>query len=262
MESQGWWNKEGLQIPEAVGHHIHVGMCTPLDGTILNGTVHFDVRIILHDQVGKVNWLRLSDRNGEIDRIDLTSKNFGNCHDCTLWVPFDVNFSTWATGRHELRWTANVPDEQPDGLPGSDSGPQRMFQSTGWQYCVRACTPNLGDRPSHFITARGWYQLHEYANAALRSAVPTAPLKGVWAFTFDAKPGDGGLPTKEYGVFIDPNFHAGLSGITVERGTGEARLRSTSFDTRTLADGVHRLVIVSSDGNNAGVQLVTFVVDN
>lgn len=262
MESQAWWNKNGIQIPQAVGHHIHLGMCTPIDGQVIDGTLHFDVRIILHDQVGSVTSVRYSDWTTD---LVVKSVNFPGAHDATYWTSFDINFSNWSTGRHEIHWRANVPDEQPDV-----SGAQRMFQSTGWQYCVRSCTPNAGgsDRAALWTEARGWYDdtpttgPHGYQNSRFRSKVPVAPLSGNWTFSFESRPGADGLATKEWGVFIDPDFHNGNAGITVARGTGESGLRSLTVDTRTLSDGPHRLVIVTSDGKNAGVQSITFKVNN
>lgn len=262
LESQAWWNKAGIQIPQAVGHHIHLGMCTPVDGQIIDGTLHFDVRIILHDQVGTVTSVRYSDWT-----TDLVTKsvNFPGAHDATYWTSFDINFSNWTTGRHEIHWRANVPDEQPDGLPGSDSGDQRMFQSTGWQYCVRSCTPNAGgnDRAFPWTEARGWYQGHEYQNARFRSLIPTSPLSGNWTFSAEFKRGSGGLPSKEWGIFVDPDFHNGNAGKTIVRGLGEVTSpRNFTIDTRTLTNGKHKLVLVTSDGNDAGVLVIPFEVNN
>lgn len=263
LESQAWWNKEGIQIPNAVGHHIHVGMCTPVDGQVVTGSsIHFDVRVLLHDQVGSVTSVRYSDWDSVKQTIPV---NFSQ-NDTPYWVGFDIPIGSWETGRHEIRWTANVPDEQPDV-----DGAQRMFNSTGWQLCVRACSPNVGgnNRASNWTEARGWYQDHEYHNARFRSAVPTRPVSGTWTFSFEARDGSGGQPTKFWGVYVDPDMHHGVVGPTNvfpngvrPTGTSASGTRTTSIDTTKLSNGTHRLVIVSSDGLNAGVQLITFVVDN
>jgi hypothetical protein len=255
LESQAWWNRDGLTFPQAVGHHVHVGMCTPVDGQVVTGSsIHFDVRVILHDQVGAVTSVRYADW----DSVKQTKTVNFNQNDTPYWIGFDIPIGSWSTGRHEIRWTANVPDEQPDV-----SGSQRMFNSTGWQLCVRSCT-NVGgnNRATNWTEARGWYQDHNYANARFRSTVPRNPLSGNWTFNIEATKGSGGLTTKEWGVFIDPDFHNNNAGRTIARGTGPSGLRTLTVDTRTLSNGIHRLVIVSSDGKNAGVQLVTFQVNN
>lgn len=269
LESQAWWNLDNIQIPQNVGHHIHVGMCTPVDGQVVTGSsIHFDVRVILHDQVGSVTSVRYSDW----DSVKQTkSVNFSD-NDTAYWTTFDIPIGSWATGRHEIRWTANVPDEQPNV-----SGSQRMFNSTGWQLCVRACSPNVGgnNRAANWTEARGWYDdrpnglAHEYANARFRSAVPLNAVSGTWTFSFEARDGSGGQPTKFWGVYVDPDMHNGIAGPTNifpngvrPTGTSASGLRTTSIDTTKLANGAHRLVIISSDGKNAGVQLITFKVNN
>lgn len=252
LESQAWWNIDGIKIPSAVGHHIHVGMCTPLDGTVLHGTVHFDVRVLLHNQVGKLTSVRVSDYS----TVKRTKSVSLNTNDLPLWVPFDINFDSWSTGRHELRWTANVPDEQPN-----KTGSQRMYNSTGWQYCIRSCSPNVSGRATNWTEARGWYQDHGYANARFRSPVPVNALTGTWTFNYEMKPGSGGDATKLAGIYIDPDFHNGSAGRVVKQTTG-ATSGTASIDTRTLTNGTHKLVLLSSDGFNAGVQLITFKVAN
>lgn len=277
MESQAWWNINNIVVPSSVGHHIHVGMCTPVDGQVVStSTIHFDARIILHDQVRRVTTIRYSDYANVIQSKSVASTAWtgdltaGGCHDCQAWVPFDIPASSWSTGRHEIRWTANVPDEQPDV-----SGSQRMFNSTGWQLCIRSCSPNVSGRASNWTEARGWYDdrpngvAHEYANARFRSAVPRGTVSGNWTFSYEARPGSGGLPTRFWGVYVDADMHHGIAGPTNvfpngvrPTGTSASGTRTTTVDTTRLSDGAHKLVIVSSDGKNAGVQMITFKVNN
>ena len=49
------------------------------------------------------------------------------------------------------------------------------------------------------------------------------------------------------------------SDTIIVRGTYSGNV---TIDTRSLANGTHRLVLVASDGKSAGVQVVTFVVAN
>jgi hypothetical protein len=156
-----------------------------------------------------------------------------------------VNTNGWDTGRREWRWTANVP---------RNSEGNRHFQSTGWQLCVRACTPNETYRAGPWTEARGWYDDgHGYQNARFFSKLPYAPLSGLW--TFRVRLVQSGVG----GVFIDPDFHAGNQGIKIASGGYDGNL---TIDTRTLSNGIHRLVLVASDNQSAGVQVIEFRVAN
>jgi uncharacterized protein YjdB len=246
LESQGWWDSRGLVIPSRVGEHIHVGTCWPVtpdggDATV-TGTVHFDVRVTLHDETGKTDILRVAQESVIRQIVPLV---MGPAADATVWVPFDVNTDGWDTGRREWRWTANVP---------RNSEGNRQFQSTGWQLCVRACTPNETYRAGPWTEGRGWYDDgHGYQNARFLSKLPYAPLSGLWTFRVRlVQRGVGG-------VFIDPDFHAGNQGIKIASGGYDGNL---TIDTRTLSNGVHRLVLVASDNQSAGVQVIEFRVAN
>ncbi len=254
FESQAWWNRDGIVIPSAVGHHTHALITSPTG--IVNGSVTFPIRLTLHDQVGSSSWLRLQAVTPSGDNVLRWQKDLviGPCHDCFHDTSITVDVSSWPTGRHELRFSLNIPDEQPD-----KSGAQRMFQSTGVQLCVRACTPSYRD-PVNFLEARGWYDdlpapgvAHEYQNARLTSALSTVRSGGVVSVRLG--PGADGLATVESGVYIDPNFHAGSQGTRIGHWTGPF---TGSVTIPVLASGPHKLVLIASDGKNAGVLAIPF----
>lgn len=242
LESQGWWRKAGISVPSQVGEHIHVQATVPVDGVPINGRISIPVKVTLHDATGATNFLRVAD--GSSVKQSWTLK-LGPCDDCSWSGTVVVDFSTWGTGRREMRWTANVP---------RNGEGKRQFQSTGWQVCVRSCSPSYRSGP--FTEARGWYaDGHEYANARLTSTLSTVKSGGTIKVAL--KPGSGGDPTKFAGVYIDPAFHGGSAGKTVRTWTAAF---SGSVTLPTLSSGPHRLVLVSSDGQNAGVLAVPFVV--
>lgn len=243
LESQAWWDSAGLAIPTNVGHHIHVGMCWPVnpDGSdaLVDGILHLDVRVLLHNQIGVTNYLRFQDASGTASiKIPLVV----GPGDVTTWVPVDLDLGLWGTGRRETHITVNIQNNT-DG--------KRQFNSTGWQLCVRSCTPIYRKGP--WTEARGWYEGHDYQNARFLSLLPVAPVSGLWTFNVRL------VQTGPGGVFVDPNFHAGIEGTRLADGGYSGNL---TVDTRLLANGTHRLVLVASDGKSAGVQLVTFVVAN
>lgn len=243
LESQAWWDSGGLAIPTNVGHHIHVGMCWPVnpDGSdaLVDGILHLDIRVLLHNQIGVTNYLRFQDASGSASiKFPLVI----GPGDTTIWVPVDLDLGLWGTGLRETHITVNIPNNT-DG--------KRQFNSTGWQLCVRTCTPTYRKPP--WTEARGWYEGHDYQNARFFSLLPVAPVSGLWTFNVRL------LQTGPGGVFIDPNFHAGIEGTRIADGGYAGNL---TVDTRLLTNGAHRLVLVASDGKSAGVQLITFVVAN
>lgn len=240
-ESQGWWRNAGIVVPTDVGEHIHVQVTIPADGVIVNGPVEVPYVIKMHDGTGAITSFRVSDGSSVKQTWPI---KLGPCEDCTVSGTVTVDFSKWGTGRREMRWTANVP---------KNGEGKRQYQSTGYQVCVRSCTPTY--RSGVYIEARGWYaDGHDYANARLTSAPSTIRSGGV--IRVSLKPGSGGNATKLAGVYIDPDFHNGSAGIVVFERTSAYE---GSVTLPTLPPGPHRLVLVSSDGQNAGVLAIPFV---
>jgi len=255
LESQAWWNKNGLSIPNGVGQHIHVGLCWPVapDGSehlVVSGNqnMHFDVRVLLHDAPAKTQLVRVSQEGTVKIRPDFVIGP-GNAEG---WQPFDVDFSTWSTGRRELRWTSRIPRPEPNV--------NEMFNSTGWQLCIRSCTPSY--RPAGpFTEARGYYSGHDYDNVQFLSKLPVNPVSGLWTFKVRLVSSGPG------GVFINPDFHNGNEGTYIgpfprNVGAEGSWQGEITLDTTTLPNGPHRLVLVASDGKNGGVQVVSFTVAN
>ena len=249
------------QQPYDVGQHIHVGMCWPVgpDGnehfvSPSNQRMHFDVRVIVHQTQVATQLVRVSQEGDVKIRPDLKIGP-GNAE---AWMPFDIDFASWSTGRRELRWTARIPRPDP-----TNTSINEMFNSTGWQMCIRSCTPSYRpagagdpqDPRAPFTEARGYYSGHDYDNVQFLSPLPITPVSGDW--TFQARQ----VSTGAGGIFIDPDFHNGDPGIVI-KDTGGPWKGSITINTRELTNGKHRLVLVASDGKNGGVQVVTFVVQN
>jgi len=244
VESQAWWRADGITVPSHVGAHIHAKATLPADGHPVTGRLEIPVTITLHDARGSTNWFRIGTEAQELFQRDLS---IGPCDDCAVLFTATIDLSGVPTGRHEFRLSANNPDEDPD-----QAGDQRMFQSTGYQICVRSCTPSYRDAGVQ-IEARGWYTGVEYQNARLDTDPSSIRSGGL----IDVRlgPGVGGAPTRLAGVYIDPDFHAGRAGTVVREWTGAF---SGSVRIPNVAPGPHKLVLLSSDGQNAGVLAVQF----
>lgn len=242
VESQGWWNKNGIVVPTSVGHHTHVSVCEPVDGVVVDGTVDFQVGILTHDQIGTVTSFRVSDSSNVIKTVPVSV----GPGDAQLPLTFSVNFSSWSAGLHELRWTANI---------SKNSEGNRQYQSTEWLICVRACSPNRSARTTPDWGARGWYTGRGYANAWIKNRLPlniNAPV------SYKIGPGSGGKATKYGLVTIDPDMHHGNAGLVLR--TCSAACSGTVSIPSGLASGWHKLAVVSSDGLNAGVFVAGFFV--
>lgn len=251
LESQAWWNTDGLSLNPlnpVVGRHIHLGTSLPINQAVV-GNLPLDLRLVFHDQPSdaKLNRIRIMNSKGR--RFwDKTTGLPTIVDDVPVIYPVILNFSG-LSGWQELRFSAMVTYSNGD----------RQFQSTGWN--VYAGSQISGTLPRD-ITARGWYTNHGYANPTIYStSFQYTAVSGIWKPRVKMRPGSGGLRTKEHIATIDPNFHVNYAGTVIKYGTGSFD-NVISVDTKTLTNGPHKLVLISSDGFNAGTLVVPFVVNN
>lgn len=257
IEAQAWWREAGLSIPNNVGEHIHASVCWPTYGTIVTGTLHIDLRILVHNgdeathhflERMRVNWRPynsesggglLLDNTGDWD-IPLDASGNGS-----RIFPIDLNLSSLGTATRRIRIN-----------PMAGNDPDKMFP--GWEgwLCVRACNTSTTK-----TTGKGWYSGHGYQNASFNSLIPTSPKSGNYTFNVNMNPGGDGLATVQHGIYIDPDFHNGSTGITVRQANGTFS-GNVTIDTRTLSDGPHKLVLMARDSDLAGIQVIPFTVDN
>lgn len=224
----------GTALAATEDEHIHVRATNhPVDGKPIPAEKYtFNLVIQTHAMPGVVTSVRVGDGSTvkQTKAINVTNATSPQT------IPFTVDFSTWAPGRHELRWTANRPAA--NGLP-------RLYQSTGWEICIVSCTPNLtsgrGSFPTApFIEARGWQA--DYANVRITTAF--GDLRGGGTFKVRAA----NTATKGF-CTMNPNFHAGSSGTILGRfGTSTVTLTIPS----SYGPG-DKLVCVAGQGTRAGV---------
>ncbi|MBM2849416.1 MAG: hypothetical protein HW418_2358, partial [Anaerolineales bacterium] len=171
VEAQAWW----ITTPGKTGTnhgHVHVGTCFPY-AQKLSGKVDFDIRVILHDNPGKLNLVRvqLAGDFGQISAVHVpTSRTCAVPGTCEFWyhVTVDTTKSPY-DGRQEFRFGARLAE--PDGAT--------MLASTGWQAYLNNGKP-VNDYRSYDLTeARGWYTNVGYINARLDSTLPTKPVSGI-----------------------------------------------------------------------------------
>ena len=219
----------------AEDEHIHVRATNhPVDGKpIPRAPYTFNLVIQTHEMPGTVTSVRVGDGSTVKQTKSISVTNATS----PQTIPFTVDFSSWAVGRHELRWTANRPAA--NGLP-------RLYQSSGWEICIVSCVPDLtsgrGSFPgSPFIEARGWHD-GNYANVRITTAVKN--LRGGQDFYVRAaNTATGGFCT------MNPNIHAGNLGTVLGRFTTS----STRMTIPATFGPGDKLVCIGSRTQWAGV---------
>ena len=269
LEAQSWW----LQTSGATGTdfgHVHVGTCFPYLQDV-SDSVPFDIHVKLHNNPGRLHQVDVQAFNDAYGVKLLISTDPGfTCPtgDCTLTFHLDAPTTSLAVdGLTEFRVRATV--RTPDG--------HDFLATDGWLAYVRNGTTS-GD--THYLApnitrrAAGTACRAPTASATRTPVcgrrVPTAPLSGTWSPEVETLPGAGpSSPLTHTLVTIDPAFH----DMPPDRGKVQldqpgAFRGPIAIDTTQLANGPHKLVVVSSAGHpdsgstQSGVLAIPFTVDN
>jgi hypothetical protein len=142
-----------------------------------------------------------------------------------------------------------------NAMAGNASLDHKFFVGTDYILNVHARTVT-----NPRTLGKGWYSDHGYTNPVLDSPIPGI-VSGTYCPHVEMHPGGDGLPTVEHLVLIDPDIHMHLLGIVVLRAAGPYN-GAPCIDTRTLANGPHKLTLIASDGHLAGVLVLSFEVRN
>jgi hypothetical protein len=263
LDAQAWWMRTPGQNGTDFGH-VHVGTCFPAAQTI-SGVVHFDVKLVLHDNPGTLTKLRIQIFNsGAPDPVKLVPLSY-TCPPpgtCTWWVPVDIDTRVAYDGCQEFRFQAWV--REPDG--------NDLLATNGWRAVLANGRPassycNSDGRGVNYTEGRGWYTNFGYEIGRLDDPFPWAPVSGIWSPKLKTAAGSGGIAPTHHLVCIDPDFHAGNNGIVLVDGPGSWGAARIPIDTTRLANGPHRLVLrtdaATSKGSTlSGVMAIPFTVQN
>lgn len=216
-----------------VGQHLHVGISNmPVDGfPIARAPYTFHVTLKAHDQTGRATSFRVNDYNDIRKQVPIS---LGPCTDCSLGLDFTADFSTWSVGRHELRWTVNVPS--------NDDG-NRQFTTSRTQVCISSCSPNVSGRPTPFSGGGSWY-LSQYATVYDLSP-DTAHRPGGTITVRAAQDATGAC------AFLNPDFHHGSAGTELGCWTGQSN-HAVQIPASAVP-GDHLVLIGTRSDGNAGV---------
>lgn len=289
VESQGWWMPDTDQAnnPATNTGHVHMGACIPERETISSGNLTVRVRVVLHGNRGKANYVSMvfktSDTETTVQKCYLraTVQNF-TCPGpsstgkgdfvcagtCERWLTFSQPISAFNhSGLQEVRFRTFVPE--PNG--------KEMQTSLNWQVNIQN-----GKSPSNvtrypFLRGKGWYTHALYCEASVRTVpIPDRPVSGIWSpvVGLTTHP-DGSLPATRSFISIDPDFHSVPSkpGTVLRNAAGPYGpepfgAAPIKIDTRSLTNGVHKLHLRTScrdnslGSTNSGVTVIPFIVAN
>ena len=250
LESQGWWITQPGQTGTNFGH-LHVGTCFPLNQQVW-GIVPFDVRIVMHMNPGTVFHIQplLCTGTGATGCVKYDEVPLNLTCDpmiqmtCTYWVHYDWNTLLYPyDGRTSFRFRTEA--REPDGnvLRASDEW-QAVISNPG--------KPISNFSPAGLVGGKGWYSIAEYSSAWIDKGYPQPTSSGLWKLTFHCASTVSTLAPalKECLVTVDPNFHEGIDGTVLYRGTSKQPV-TLSIDLSKFAPGAHSLVIRAETVVNA-----------
>jgi hypothetical protein len=268
LETQAWWNP----MPGPVTHpgtgktgHVHLSTCFPLNGMLpdptnpaLGSPLKLGVRVQLHDHPGKLVAVRWSDASAIKEQIP-ESLTCATEH-CEKQYVLTLDASKFDySGWREVRFTADT----------RNTDATRFFNTTRW--CVFVTNGKSrqdycgGNVPQRCATA-GWYTNLDYVNTYYDCLAdpPGSTVSGTWCFRAKFE--------RAYGfASVDPAYHATPTvneGTVIYNGVGGNVWRDLCLDTRTIANGPHRLFLRSDalgtqpKGKGSGVFTLPFNVAN
>lgn len=284
VDTQSWWMPDTDQANNSITNtgHAHMGACIPERETISSGNVTVNVRMTLHDNPGTADYVAMvfktADRETTVQKCYLRASapdfscpgpagsgtgDFTCTGTCQRWLTFSWPISAFNhSGLQEVRFRGFV--QEPDG--------NEMRTNFNWQVNIQNGKSESDVSRDAFLRGKGWYTHAGYCEASLRTApLPDGPVSGIWSPLADlASHGDGSRPATHSFISIDPDFHAvpANPGMVLWDAAGPYGADPVSIDTRTLANGVHKLHLRTScrddklGSTNSGVTVVPFTVAN
>jgi len=255
-DSQAWWMQTAGKTGTENGH-VHTDVCFPFRQHV-KGIVPLDIRLVMHNNPGKLDQLAVQVWNGGTGAS--AKKSFSPAlvcaTDCEFWVHLEVD-----TTKHPYdgwqEWRIRPRVVEPDG--------KQLIGSTSYQAYLENGKPIKNYRDPNFVQGKGWYSAVNYAQARVTAGYTYgAAVSGKWAITIACDASN--LPVTGCLATIDPNFHLLQPGITQHTNAGPFK-GTVTIDTTTLANGPHRLVIrtdvnAPTGSTLSGVLNLPFTVQN
>lgn len=223
VDAQSWWLRTPGRSGTSFGH-VHLGGCIP-EREVQRGTIGLDVRLVLHDNPGKVAEAVLVTKtnSSEVTRIHDRSLRGLTCPrgTCERWMHWNVPLSWFdRSGLQEIRYRAYV--DVPDG--------NRMIVSLNFQTTIVNGRSRSTFSRMPYLRAKGWYTRSGYCEASLREPLPDAAVP--WSHRFPVAVvdhGSGDLNPTHAIALRDADFHAGIPGVRYAESNGPLGVRAVPF---------------------------------
>jgi hypothetical protein len=268
VDQQAWWTREPGQTGTDEGH-AHMGVCIP-EREQLSGTVPFHVRVMLHDNPGRGNYVSMVFKGVSqeltVQKVSMGSFTCPAPGTCEKWLTFQAPMGSFTdAGLQEIRFRGFFPE------PSVNGQVREMRTNLNFQVYVNngKTVRNVSRQP--YLRGKGWYTHALYCESAFLSVpLPDGPVPGMWQPRVQQvqHSTDASLPITSHMVRLDPDFHNGVPGTTVREGSGPLAASTLSVSTSTLTPGVHRLyqkAMCRDDAlgsTNHGALVVPFLVGN
>jgi hypothetical protein len=249
--------------------HVHIGSCIPERESISSATIPVDVRVILHNNPGTIEYVGVVVKGtSQEDTIAKLSfdPTFVGASDATLtrWVHYDLPTSAFdSSGLQEIRYRVFV--DEPNT---SDS----MNSSINYQTTILNGKSKDDVTREPYLRFKGWYTGAGYCESAYRSdltPLPDTAVSGAWSpalrLVWHGDSSD--RPVTHDAVRLDPDFHAvpPVEGTVLRDADGPWEGKQT-VDTTMLPNGTHRLHLKADcddpRATNSGVGVIAFNVAN
>ena len=273
IDAQAWWlNDPDRGFTGGDRGHAHMGACIP-ERERVSGTVPFDVRIVLHDNPGRLTYVSAVFKTRSTETTVARRYPSLTCNDgvgtCTFWFHFDLNVNKFpVSGLEEIRFRSTVQQKSPSG------DREEMRPSLNFQVRVANGRTRSNVTRYPYLRGKGWYTGPEYCEASLLSRVPDRARSGIWRPRVLLDDHDGGTAgdaaVTRHTVTLDPDFHAAPQnpGTVLQQDADGLPATTLAIDTTRLTNGPHKLHLRSdcdapAQGSvNSGVLVVPFTVDN
>lgn len=242
LESQGWWvtsGNDGITEGNDAGRnfgHIHIGACFPLFQRV-SGVVGFDLRILMHDNPGRVTFVRpfiCNNQQSDCYRApDVVFSPALTCAvaSCTFYQHVDIDTTRWHyDGLNGVRFRPEVLE--PDG--------NTLRAANNWLMDIQNGNPprTFVGGPT-YIDAKGWYH-GNYSSVKISDGYTPNP-HAQFAVTYRC--GSTNEAVQDCLVTVDPDFHATPPSFgTVQSDNTLTKFQRVVVSPSDFASGSHALV--------------------
>lgn len=257
VDAQSWWRttpgKDGTDFG-----HAHMGGCIP-EREQHSETITLDVRLILHNNPGKVAEAVLVTKTTSTETTQIHDKSIAGftcpIGTCETWLRWNVPLSWFDhSGLQEIRYRVYI--DEPDG--------NRMIVSLNYQTYINNGKPLSDVTRKAYLRGKGWYTGAGYCEASLRQPLPDHGVGAAYSplvAMVNHGASDDRAVTHSL-VLRDANFHDGISGTTLAEGNGQWGPKRVQAGYQAES-GPHRLLIKANcddprGSTNTGVLVYTF----